>query len=73
MSATAESILEEALHLSAAERATLAESLLQSLDKPDPEIDEQWAAEAEARIDAAERGDMESVAEDEVFAKYPAR
>lgn len=70
MGSIVERILQEALHLSPAERATIADELLSSLDKPDPRIDELWAKEAEDRIDAAERGDMEIVSEEEVFSKY---
>lgn len=70
MNTPAKKVLSEALHLSAAERAALAEALLSSLDKPDPEIDEIWAREAEARIDEVERGEAETVSAEEVFAKY---
>lgn len=70
MSVAPEKILEEALRLSSAERAVIVEGLLSSLDKPDPEIDQLWAEEAETRIDAAERGEMESVSEQELFSKY---
>lgn len=73
MAIPADKVLKEALDLSAAERAQVAESLLSSLDKPDPEVDQLWAIEAEARIGAAERGEMETVSEDEVFAKYEKR
>jgi len=66
MSVEAKKILEQALHLSQHERAVVAEGLLCSLDRPDPTIDELWAKEAEARIDAAERGEMETVSEQEV-------
>jgi len=68
--ATAEEVLKKALHLSAVERAAVAESLLSSLDQPDPGIDQLWAKEAEAGVDAADRGEMEIVSEDDVFAKY---
>ena len=57
MSATVDKILDDALTLSAAERAALVEKLLSSLGKPDPALDRLWAEEAEARIEAAERGD----------------
>ena len=70
MGTTADKVLKEALHLSAAERAAVAESLLSSLDQPDPQIDQLWAKEAESRIDAADRGEMETVSEEDVFAKY---
>ena len=53
MSTTADKILYDALNLSPAERAALVEELLSSLDKPEPEIDELWAKEAEASATAA--------------------
>jgi putative addiction module component (TIGR02574 family) len=72
MSVTVDKILDDALTLSPAERAALVEELLSSLDKPDPALDRVWAkeAEAEARIDAAERGEMKSVPASKVFGKY---
>ncbi len=73
MSVEAKKILEQALHLSQCERAVVAEGLLSSLDRPDSTIDELWAKEAEARLDAAERGEMGTVSEQEVFAKYEKR
>lgn len=73
MSVEAKKILEQALHLSQNERAVVVEGLLSSLDRPDSTIDELWAEEAEARIDAAERGEMETVSAQEVFAKYDKR
>lgn len=73
MSTQAKQVLGEALHLSPAERASVAEELLFSLDTPDQDIDEIWAREAEARIDAAERGEMQTISEEEVFAKYNSR
>lgn len=51
-------------------RAAAAQALLSSLDKPDPEIGEIWAREAEARIDEIERGEAETVSAEDVFAKY---
>lgn len=73
MNVEAKIILEQALHLSPEDRAVVAEGLLYSLDGIDPLLDVLWAKEAEARIDAAERGDMETVSEEEVFAKYEKR
>ena len=48
MSLTVESLEAEALLLSAAERAQLAERLIASLDA-DPEVEEAWAAAVERR------------------------
>ncbi len=70
MSANIEKVLEQALDLAPAERAVVAEGLLSSLDRPDPEIDRLWVAEAESRIEAAERGEMETVPAETVFAKH---
>ncbi len=73
MNVEAKNILKQALHLSQQDRAAVADGLLSSLHKLDPAIDELWGKEAEDRIDAAERGEMETVSEEEVFAKYEKR
>ncbi|MGH8273232.1 MAG: addiction module protein [Gammaproteobacteria bacterium] len=73
MSTKAEDVLKEALHLPARERASIAEDLLSSLDKPDPEMDRLWAEEAEDRIEAEARGEMQEVAAAKVFGKYEQR
>jgi hypothetical protein len=48
----------EALALTVAERALLADRLLQTLDLEDPERMGRWGQEAERRLQAFERGDM---------------
>ncbi|MEO8326773.1 MAG: addiction module protein [Nitrospirota bacterium] len=73
MNAEVKQILYKVLHLSALDRAVVAERLLSSLDTPDPAIDKLWAEEAEARIDAFERGEMETVSGEDVFGKYEQR
>jgi hypothetical protein len=50
MTHTANSILNQALELSASERVDFVEKLLFSLDSPDTNIDAIWAKEADARI-----------------------
>lgn len=70
MGDTVESVINQALGLPSLERALVAEQLLLSLDRPDSEIDELWAKEAEARIDALNRGELRKVSADEVFGKY---
>jgi putative addiction module component (TIGR02574 family) len=63
-----------ALALPPRSRAKLAEQLLQSLDAPNQkEIDSLWADEAEARVDAYERGEMKAVSAREVFRKLRMR
>ncbi len=63
-------ILDQALELSAKERADVAEKLLLSLDSPDSKIHAIWAKEADARIEAYEKGEIETVSAEDVFAKY---
>jgi hypothetical protein len=50
----------EALALTAAERALLADRLLQTLDWEDPDRMEAWGREADRRLEAFERGEMEA-------------
>ena len=70
MTAESRKILSEALALPPIERASLVEELLSSFDFPSrQEVDALWAAEAEDRIDAYERGETHAAAEDEVFAR----
>lgn len=68
--ATTNKILEEALTLKPTEKAELIDRLLSSLDKPDAEIDELWAKEAENRIDAYERGEIKAIALEKVLERY---
>lgn len=70
MTNPANSIIDQALKLKPSERAAVAERLLMSLDVPDPEIDAAWAHEADARVEAHDRGEIESIPAEEVFAKY---
>lgn len=48
----------EALSLTVAERALLADRLLQTLDLEDSERMERWGREADRRLQAFERGEM---------------
>lgn len=70
MNTTVEKIIDEALKLPADKRATVADKLLSSLDTPDPAIDNIWKEEAEVRILAAQKGEMEIIPEEEVFSKW---
>lgn len=70
MSPKADQILGEALRLSPLERAELVERLLASFSFPDRKrIDDLWAIEAEARIEAYECGKLGSRPASEVFAR----
>jgi putative addiction module component (TIGR02574 family) len=62
MSKKGAQVLEQALALPEPERAELVDRLLASLDREaSPNHDALWAREAEARIDAFERGEIKAV------------
>lgn len=63
-----ETLEAEALKLSAAERAKLAEHLIASLDE-DSEIEEAWAAETERRIAEIEAGTAQMIPAAEAIAR----
>jgi putative addiction module component (TIGR02574 family) len=67
MSELAEKLIEEALSLPPDERAAVAERLLSSLEPELSQIDQLWAAEAEDRLNAYNRGEIEAIPADEVF------
>ena len=63
-------LLEDALKLPPVERAALVENILSSFELSSrKEIDALWAQEAEDRIDAFERGEIQSIPAREVFQK----
>lgn len=56
------SIKEEIVHLSSTERARLIDILWESLDEARVnEIEAKWAAESEERIDAVDRGELQTI------------
>jgi putative addiction module component (TIGR02574 family) len=66
----AKRILTEALELPPVERAELVENLLSSFEfQSRKTIDALWAQEAEDRIDAFERGEMDTIPARNVFAE----
>ena len=73
MTKSANTILSQALELSASERSDVVEKLLSSLDMPDSLIDSVWAKEADARVEAFEKGEIGSSSAEEVFRKYRTR
>jgi len=56
-----------AAKLAPSDRLQLVETILATLDKPDPEISAAWSAEAQDRLAAYRRGELEVVDESEVF------
>jgi len=70
MTRQSEKVLQEALHLSPIERAEIVEKLLSSFEFSDRNaIDALWAKEAESRIDAYERGEINAIPAKDVFNK----
>ncbi|TAL37000.1 MAG: hypothetical protein EPN93_06110 [Spirochaetes bacterium] len=63
-------LLEKAINLPPAERAYIIDKLMLSLDTADNELEKHWAAEAESRIDAYERGELKAVSIKDVLGKY---
>lgn len=74
MSDTLAELKEKASQLSESERAELALSLIESLDGPaDPDVEEAWRVEIERRIGQIDRGEVQPIPGDEVFAKLRRR
>ena len=74
MSDTLAELKQKASQLSEVDRADLALSLIASLDGPaDPDVEEAWRVEIERRIGQIDRGEVDLVPGDEVFAKLRRR
>jgi putative addiction module component (TIGR02574 family) len=69
---TTAEILESARLLRADEQLFLIDSLFAMLDVPDPTIEAAWAAEAQDRAAAYERGEIQAAPVEELFAKMRA-
>ena len=63
-------IIKDIMVLNPNDRAFIVEKLLESLDKPDKDIDTLWEKEAEQRIDAYRQGNLKALTVEEVFSKY---
>jgi putative addiction module component (TIGR02574 family) len=63
-------VFREAFELPESERATLAGLLIESIEAPpDPDVEEQWAIEAERRWRQIEAGEVETIPWEGVRAK----
>lgn len=60
-------LIDEALSLPVEERALVADVLLKSLNKPDPEIDRKWTKIAQQRLEELRSGKIKPITGDEVF------
>ena len=74
MSNTLEELKVKAAQLSESERAELAYSLIESLDgPPDADVEEAWRVEVERRVQQIDRGEVQLIPGDEVFARLRRR
>ena len=63
-------LAKKAMELKPVERIRLVEAILYSLDKSDPDIEQSWIAEAEARYEAYKRGDIKAIDWNEIKKGY---
>ena len=70
MPITAKSLSEQAKQLPPEERLALVDQLLDTLDEPDASLETQWAREAESRLAAFRRGEIQAASLSDVIAKY---
>ena len=66
-------IIRDAESLPVEERTLIVDTLLRTLNPPDPEIDQKWAAVAKRRLEEMRSGKVRPVPGDEVFAKIQQR
>jgi len=66
-------IIEEAKQLPVDDRVAVVDSLLRTLNAPDPEIDKAWAEAALARLAELRSGRVKVVPGDKVLARFKNR
>ena len=62
-------IIHEAEALPVEERTLVVDSLLQTLNRPDPTIEKKWIEVAKRRMEELRSGQVEGIPADEVFAR----
>ena len=67
---TAKQLCDQASQLPPEERMALVDQILDTLDARDDSLDAQWAQEAESRLSAYRRGEVQAIPLNEVIAKY---
>ena len=72
MTTTAEALSAQAAQQPPAERIEVVERIFDSLDQPDASLEALWAEEANDRMAAYRRGEINAVALADVIAKYQA-
>ncbi len=66
-------LIAEAVSLPVEERALLVDSLLRSLNTPEPDIDKKWIAVAKDRLQQLRAGEVTAQPASEVFKRIAAR
>ena len=66
-------IISAAESLPIRERALIVDSILKTLNKPDPEIDKQWLVVAKQRLEELRSEQVEAISGDEVFGEIQDR
>jgi putative addiction module component (TIGR02574 family) len=66
-------IISEVTTLPVEERAEVADSILRSLNAPDPDIDRQWIEVAERRLDDLRSGRVKAIPGEQVFTRLRER
>lgn len=69
----ADRIIQEAQSLSIEDRLRVLDSLLLSLNPPDPTIDSEWAVTAKRRLAELQSGQVKPVPGEQVFARLSER
>lgn len=67
MTQATQDLATQAAKLPPSDRLQLVETILATLDQPDPVIAAAWSAEAEDRLAAYRRGELAAVDEQDVF------
>jgi putative addiction module component (TIGR02574 family) len=69
-SMTTKQLEKEALTLNSIDRIHLVEKLFISLNRPDPELEQEWVRESEARYEAYKNGEIDPVSLQNVRDKH---
>jgi putative addiction module component (TIGR02574 family) len=66
-------IIHEAEALPVEDRTRVVDSLLRTLNRPDPEVEKQWLVVAKRRLEELRSGKVKAVPAEEVFARIQQR
>jgi putative addiction module component (TIGR02574 family) len=65
-----EQLARKAANLRPVDRLKLVEAIIYSLDRIDPDIENAWVAESEARYEAYKRGEIEAIDWEKIKKRY---